>query len=112
MSQYIKHIFVCDNVRVGQGKGCCGPKGGLDIQKAMKKKILSLGLSSRDRANRAGCLNFCQNGVTLVIYPQGIWYGQVTLEDVDEIIEKSIIHDEIIDRLLIKSAKKDEKRGI
>lgn len=98
MPAYEKHIFICQNLREN-GQECCGAKGGAGIQEAMKKRLQELGLSIRFRANKSGCLNNCKNGVSLVIYPQGIWYNHVTLSDVNEIIEKSIIGNEIIERL-------------
>lgn len=99
MLLYEKHIFICINSRDNDPARSCGPKGGEEIHKAFKEKLAKLGLAAKVRANKAGCLNACQQGVALVIYPQGIWYGHVTLSDVDEIIEKSIIKNEIIKRL-------------
>ena len=99
MPHYQKHIFVCLNSRDNDSVRSCGPKGGEAIHKAFKEKIAQQGLSATVRANKAGCLNACDTGVALAIYPQGIWYGHVTLADVDEIIEKSIVGNEIIARL-------------
>ena len=58
------------------------------------------GLGGIVRANNAGCLDACQFGVSMVVYPEGIWYGGVTKEDVPEIVERTIIGGEIIDRLV------------
>lgn len=71
-----------------------------DLFKAELKKR---GLSSQVRANNSGCLDACEFGITVVIYPEGIWYGGVTREDVVEIIEKTILEGEVIPRLLIDS---------
>ena len=104
MPHYQKHIFVCLNSRDNDPLRSCGPKGGEAIHKALKEKIAQQGLAATVRANKAGCLNACDAGVALVIYPQGIWYGRVTLADVDEIIEKSIVKNEIIARLDLNCA--------
>lgn len=101
MSRHRKHIFVCINKRENNPKSCCFPKGGLDVQKRFKQCLAELNLSLDVRANKAGCLDACQHGVSVVIYPDQIWYGGVTVEDVDEIIEKSVIGDEVIERLQI-----------
>jgi (2Fe-2S) ferredoxin len=98
--RYEKHIFVCTNTRpADHPTPSCGPKGGLEIQKKFKERLAALGLKSKVRANQAGCLDNCQNGVTVVIYPHGIWYGHVTIGDIDEIIEKSVIGNEVVERL-------------
>ena len=99
MPAYEKHIFICQNLREN-GLECCATKGGAEVQEAMKKRLQELGLTARFRANKSGCLNNCKNGVTVVIYPQGIWYHHVTVDDVNEIIEKSLINDTLVERLL------------
>lgn len=102
MPHFEKHIFVCTNTRPpGHPTPSCGPKGGLDVQKKFKERLKDLGLKSKVRANQAGCLDSCQHGVTVVIYPQGIWYKHVTVSDVDEIIEKSVIGKTVVERLLM-----------
>jgi len=53
------------------------------------------------RSNSAGCLDQCAYGVTLVIYPEAIWYGGVTVDDVEEIFDRTIATGEVIERLLI-----------
>ena len=53
------------------------------------------------RANKAGCLDQCELGPTVVIYPHGIWYGGVQAEDVTRIIEETIIGGRIIPELVI-----------
>lgn len=104
MIPFEKHLFICINERT-EGRECCAAKGSVEVHLAFKTKLRELGLSTRVRANKAGCLDQCKNGTTVVIYPQGIWYGHVTPADVNEIIEKSIIGDEIISRLLISQGK-------
>jgi (2Fe-2S) ferredoxin len=94
-----KHIFICTNFRDKDPASSCGPKGSVEIQKKFKERLKEMGLNLEVRANQSGCLDMCKNGVSLVIYPQGLWYGHVTINDVDEIIEKSVVQDEIIERL-------------
>lgn len=101
MPKFQKHIFICTNLREKDPASSCAPKGGLEVQKKFKERLKDLGLKSTVRANQSGCLDTCKHGVSLVIYPQGIWYGHVTTGDVDEIIEKSVINNEVIERLRI-----------
>lgn len=98
---FTKHIFICTNQRESDAEGCCAFRGGADLQIELKKRLKTLGLSTEVRANKAGCLDACANGAVLVIYPQQIWYGRVKISDLDEIIEKSIVKDEVIERLNI-----------
>ena len=63
------------------------------------KLINQNGLKGKVRANKSGCLDVCEFGPVIVIYPQNIWYTGFAIEDVDEIFEKSIIGDGIVDRI-------------
>lgn len=60
------------------------------MQKAFKKALADCGLSGRVRANRSGCLDQCEHGPTVVVYPDAVWYGGVTEADVDEIVDRHI----------------------
>ena len=102
MASFTHHIFVCGNVREpGHRRGCCDPEGGQSLREAFKKAIKKAGLGPLVRANHAGCLDQCEHGPTVVIYPQGIWYGHVTAADVPRIVEKTIAGGEVIEDLLI-----------
>ncbi len=98
-----KHIFVCENQRPeGSERPSCGARGGKQIRAALKIKLAEAGLHKQYRINRAGCLGQCEHGPNVVIYPQGIWYGGVRVEDIDEIIDESILNERIIERLQLK----------
>jgi (2Fe-2S) ferredoxin len=86
-----RHIFVCCNQRPpDHPRGCCDPDAFDALQKAFKKALAERGLNRRMRANRAGCLDQCEHGPNVVIYPDGIWYGGVTERDVEEIVNSLI----------------------
>ena len=111
MKRFEKHIFVCENKRTdGHPKGCCADKNGVEIRALFKKRLKELGLSPTIRSNSAGCLDACEHGATVLIYPEQIWYGHVTLEDVEQIIQEHLINDKPVERLKIKDQKfnKDE----
>ena len=100
MPAYERHIFVCTNQRPqGHPRGSCDPAGEGRLQKAFKKSLAEHGLVGRVRANRAGCLDQCEHGPTVVIYPDAVWYGGVGLTDVDEIVESHVVNDEPVERL-------------
>ncbi len=101
MSKYQRHVFVCINERpAGHPKGCCFEKGSSVVRDTLKAELTKRGLSKAVRVNNAGCLD-CAHGVALVIYPEGIWYGGVTPADIPEIIERTIVNGDVIERLLI-----------
>jgi (2Fe-2S) ferredoxin len=67
--------------------------------------LKELGLNISVRANSSGCLDACEFGPTIVIYPEQIWYGKVKLTDVEEIIQEHILNNKPVERLLIKDRK-------
>jgi (2Fe-2S) ferredoxin len=106
MSRYQRHVFVCINERpAGHPKGCCLEKGSAAVRDTLKSELNKRGLSGLVRANNAGCLDACEHGVSMVIYPEAIWYGHVTKDDVVEIIDRTVINGEVIQRLLIPDAR-------
>ena len=103
MSKYARHIFVCENTRPeSDERGCCSAKGGVELRAAFKEAVTRYKLYGSVRANKAGCLDACQYGCTVVVYPDGVWYGGVTLDDVDEIMQTHIIGGTPVERLRIQ----------
>jgi len=90
---YERHAFVCY-----RGKDCA-PRGGLKIADELKAKARTAGITDRVRVNKSGCLNQCDSGPMMVIYPEAIWYAGVALEDVDEILTRTLMRGEVIERL-------------
>src|SRR5437879_12610297 len=102
MGRFERHIFVCANVRdASSPRGCCDPAGQAELQKALKAKIAERGLKGKVRANKSGCLDQCEHGQTVVVYPDAVWYGRVKADDIDEIIESHIIGGKPVDRLVL-----------
>ena len=69
------------------------------MHQAFKKAVSVRGLKGRVRANRAGCLDQCEHGPNVVIYPEAVWYGHVTPADVDEILDSHILNGRPVERL-------------
>jgi (2Fe-2S) ferredoxin len=102
MPQFTHHIFVCCNQRPpGSARGCCNPDGSDQLRNLFKSEVKKRGLDPLVRANYSGCLDQCECGPTVVIYPQAVWYGGVKPEDVSRIIDETIIHGRILPDLLI-----------
>lgn len=102
MSHYKYHVFFCTNDR-GAGKQCCEQCNATEIRGYAKSRIKELGLSGKGqvRINTAGCLDRCELGPVIVVYPEETWYTYLDRADVDEIIEKHLIGGEKVSRLLI-----------
>ena len=102
MPSFQRHVFVCINERpADHPKGCCKAKGGVEVRDKLKSELTARGISKLVRANNAGCLDQCEHGVSVVVYPEQVWYGHVTVEDVGEIIDRHLVGGEVVERLLM-----------
>lgn len=102
MPKFKKHIFICTNQRPADDpRGCCDLSGNAELQRVFKIKLAQCGIKGAVRANKAGCLDQCEHGPNVVVYPDAVWYGGVTAADVDEIIESHILGDKPVARLVI-----------
>ena len=103
MPKFRKHIFICTNQREpGSARGCCAERAKGDLQKLFKTAIADRGLKGSVRANKSGCLDQCEHGPTVVVYPEAVWYGKVQPEDVAEIVESHIVNNTPVARLMLK----------
>ena len=99
---FLRHVFICGNERPADDpRGCCLAKGSVGVREAFKKELAARGLHKRIRTNHAGCLDACELGVSVVVYPEGVWYGKVTAADVPEIVEKHLIGGTPVERLRV-----------
>ena len=100
MPPFERHIFICCNQRpLDHPRGSCDPDADDGLQKAFKKALADRGLNRRVRANRSGCLDQCEHGPTVVVYPDAVWYGFVQESDIDEIIDTHIVGGSPVARL-------------
>lgn len=102
MSYFKHHVFFCCNQREA-GDTCCNDGGAQEMQTYAKDQIAKLGLKGKGkvRINKAGCLDRCDDGPVLVVYPDDVWYTYVDREDVDEIIKEHLQSGRVVDRLRI-----------
>ena len=100
---YRLHIFACTNTRPEKHpRGSCAARGGQKLRDYMKARAKELGIEGV-RVNSAGCLDRCELGPVIVVYPEGVWYGAQTTEDIDEILNTHIINGGRVDRLMLSS---------
>lgn len=102
MSGYAHHVFVCTNERAPENRrGDCVRRGALEVLAAFKDAVKAGGFPGTVRAQKAGCLDNCEYGATVVVYPDGIWYGRVTPDDVPEIVQQHLKEGKPVERLMI-----------
>ena len=98
---YDAHLFVCTNRRQdGHKRGSCAARGSEKLRDYMKARAKELGIPGI-RVNAAGCLDRCEFGPALVIYPEGIWYSPKTRADVDEILAAHLVAGGRVPRLML-----------
>ena len=84
---YQCHVFCCVNEREpGHVRGCCAEKSSLELREYMKARAKEMGLK-KVRINSSGCLDRCELGPSVVIYPEGVWYRCANKKDVDDVLE-------------------------
>jgi (2Fe-2S) ferredoxin len=102
MSHYAKHVFFCLNERAADDpRGCCAARGAEGLQEYAKKRVKALGLAGEGnvRINKAGCLDRCELGPTIVVYPEAVWYTVIDEADVEEVIQSHLIEGRVVERL-------------
>ncbi|HEY3451171.1 MAG TPA: (2Fe-2S) ferredoxin domain-containing protein [Myxococcales bacterium] len=104
---YQRHVFVCTNERpASDPRGCCKARGSEEVLAAIKKAVKERGLAGKVRANASGCLDACAQGPSVVVYPDGVWYGKVTQADVEEIVASHLVEGRPVERLKMKPFEK------
>jgi (2Fe-2S) ferredoxin len=103
---YEAHVFCCTNRRpAGHPRGCCAERDGEALRDHMKSRAKDLGLKNV-RINSAGCLDRCELGPTLVIYPEGVWYSCANKADIDEVLETHMLKGVRVERLMLQTKDK------
>ena len=100
-----RHVFVCN------GKSCSAVGSSevkSEFERILEEKGLRQGKRSKGRnpmgeivLTDCGSVGFCSLGVAVLVYPEGVWYGQVTAADVPEIIEKHLEKGQVVERLVL-----------
>lgn len=100
--KFKKHIFICTNQREEGARKSCGAEHGMSLVHEFKRLMKEKKLNVDMRAQRAGCLDACDTGPTVAVYPDGIYYSNVQLSDVAEIVESHLVNDVPVERLRLK----------
>jgi len=110
VSLFEHHIFICLNERdPSDPRGCCAAKGSEQLLDAFRKEVHGRGLKGKVRVNKAGCLDQCAHGPSVVIYPEAVWYAHVQPSDVPELVD-SMLKNEPVPRLLHPKSRKEYQK--
>jgi len=102
LPKFERHLFICTNQREpGAARPSCNPGNQSPLHGMFKERIKAAGLGARVRANKSGCLDQCEHGPTVVVYPEAVWYGFVTPGDVAEIVESHLVGGRPVERLML-----------
>jgi len=98
---YRIHVFCCVNERPpSHWRGSCGGKRSRQLCDYMCRLAMTHGVR-RIRINHAGCMNVCEHGPVMVIYPEGAWYRFEDENDISEILQSHILRGRAVPRLAL-----------
>ena len=102
MSYYKHHVFFCLNKRDAP-EACCACHDSEGMREYAKKRVKELKLNGpgQVRINASGCLDRCEEGPVIVVYPEEVWYTYVDKADIDEIIDEHLAKGRVVERLRI-----------
>lgn len=99
---YELHVFCCTNKRPAtHRRGCCASKGSEALANYMCRRGMATARGKHIRINLSGCLNLCEYGPVMVVYPEGVWYRYETEADIEEILDRHVLRGERVARLLV-----------
>jgi len=109
--KYKKHIFICTNDRgENHPRKSCGNCGGIELRKEFVRLINESDLKGKVRANKSGCLDVCEKGPAIVIYPQGHWYLEVEKSNTTKIFQESVVGNKPIPELVANKEELNDRK--
>ena len=105
LAPFERHVFVCHNVRPeGAPRPSCTADGKSELFTQLQQFVKSAGIAGGVRVNKSGCLDQCEHGATVVVYPEAVWYGHVKPEDAEEIVTSHLVGGIPVARLRLDEA--------
>ena len=98
MEPFRLHVFVCDQKKP-EGVPCCAARGSEKVMDALRREVAACGLDNEVQVTACGSLGLCERGPNLVVYPEGVWYSNVTVEDATEIVREHFQEGRVVARL-------------
>ena len=98
-----RYIFLCNNQRPpGHPLGCCRERGAISLWERFAELIEAKGLTEEVRIVGTTCLGPCEAGAVAAVYPEDVWYGRLTVDDVEQIVESHLIGGQPVESLVLK----------
>ena len=100
------HLLLCATASKAK---CCDPAAGLETWNALKRLVREMGLDDQQRPegivlrSKVDCLRVCERGPILVVWPEGIWYADVTADKMEAILHRHIINNQPIEEWIYKT---------
>lgn len=102
MPAFERHVFVCHNVRPADApRPSCTADGTSDLHARLQQLAKAAGLGAKVRINKSGCLDQCEHGPMVVVYPEAVWYGNVRPQDAPAIVEEHLLGGRPVERLRV-----------
>jgi len=102
LARFERHVFVCTNMREpGSARPSCAANGSNDLHKMLKDAAKDAGLGNRVRINKSGCLEQCEHGTTVVVYPEAVWYGFVKPGNIQQIVSEHLVGGKPVESLIL-----------
>ncbi len=97
-----KHVFICTQNRPqGHPRGSCGAKGCVDVMNEFMNEIQARNLFEKIALTNTGCMGPCMFGTNVLVYPEGIMYGNITKADVKTIIDEHLLGGKPVEALKV-----------
>ena len=97
-----KHVFICvQNRPPGHPRGSCSERGCADVMDEFLFQLQQRNCYDKIAITNTGCIGPCGSGPNVLVYPEGIMYGGVNKEDVNEIFESHLLGDAPVERLKV-----------
>jgi (2Fe-2S) ferredoxin len=87
MEPFRYHVYVCTQEKP-EGQPCCSANGSAAVLDALRAEVGKAGLGDDVQITTCGSLGLCERGPNMVVYPEGVWYSKVRVEDVGEIVRE------------------------
>lgn len=102
MPPFKKHIFICMNARpAGHPKGSCQENGSQEVLERLMVERENRNLMADIKVSRSSCLGPCNSGPVAVVYPDNVWYRNLTADAMSEIVEEHLINDNPVEKYRI-----------
>lgn len=102
MAKRERYVFICMNERPpGHPRGSCIERGAAQLAERFAMLLMEKNLVEKVRIVMTSCLDTCERGVTLAVYPDDVWYGNVSVDDAEEIVESHFSGGQSVERLTL-----------